>query len=226
MNGWAECPQVLPPFVPGQAHLWNIEPSHRFSESLNAREKERWSRIQSEKTRRDFATSQGGLRSILSRYLACSAQDISMRRQAGGKPYVEPGPHFNLSHTAGLTIAVFAGQEVGIDLEKADRRVSADGIARKFFTPEEVKSLNSVRPEERAAYFLRLWVCKEASVKLSGEGIAFGLRKVSVDLHSQPVPMALYEGRQVHLWEFQPAPGFLGAVASWTPCRANCFYRL
>ncbi len=226
MSAWISSPDTPPSFTQGLAHLWNITPSFHFANLLDEREKGRWSGILSQETQRDYATSQGGLRNILSRYLGCSPNEVPMQRQSGGKPYVESGPHFNLSHTEGVTVAVFSGQEVGIDLEKADRRVSADGISKKFFTPEEVKMLSLLKDEEKRAYFLRLWVCKEASVKLSGEGIAFGLRKVGVDLLSNENPTALYEGKVVHLWEFEPAPGFFGALASWSPCRANCFYRL
>lgn len=80
-----------------------------------------------------------------------------------GKPYLEKGPKFNLTHTAGLTAAAFSRQEVGLDAER--RR------ARKLSALME-----RLTPEEREEDFFELWTAKEAYVKFRGGTLAAMLK--------------------------------------------------
>ena len=54
-------------------------------------------------------------------------EEVAMRREERGKPYVAGAPEFNLSHTAGRMIAAFSSEPVGIDVESACR----DGAGRR-----------------------------------------------------------------------------------------------
>jgi 4'-phosphopantetheinyl transferase len=83
-----------------------------------------------------------------------------------GKPWVEGGPHFNLSHTRDLAlIAVCATREVGIDVERADRRAHA---VPRSLTPAE-RELLGEDPTARA--LLQTWCRKEALAKAIGRGL-------------------------------------------------------
>jgi 4'-phosphopantetheinyl transferase len=149
-----------------------------------------------------------------------------MRRQARGKPYVEGAPEFNLSHTCGRTIAAFSLEAIGIDVESAGRAVHARELATRFFFPEETASIMSVAEAERKLTFLRYWVCKEAMVKLSGDGIYHGLRYARVDLAADGRSRGTYQGRKVSLREFRPAHDLVAALASWKPVEAKGFFRI
>ena len=74
--------------------------------------------------------------------------------------------------------------------------------------------------------FLRYWVCKEAIVKLSGDGIYYGLRYARVDLASDGRSRGAYKGREVWLREFRPAKDLVAALASWEPLEAKGFFRI
>jgi hypothetical protein len=127
---------------------------------LCADERARGARILSERNRTLWARSRGLLRALLGRYLERDPRDLRFVLGPHGKPALSregtndregtsegKDLRFNLSHSAGLAlIAVTAGQGVGIDLEHARERYTAE--------------------------FLRAWVAKEAAVKCLGTGLA------------------------------------------------------
>lgn len=222
----------VPPSVPlaapvGEAHLWSLAPSPDFASFLSPAEAGRHRGIADPEAALHYATSQGGLRYILGRYLQADPTSIPLLRHQRGKPYVSGGPEFNITHTGDYILIAFADRPVGLDVEIANRRVSARALAAKFFSPREIAHLESVPEALLSATFLRFWVAKEGTVKLSGDGIYHGLRDVEVSLDAAAYsPSATYRGRLVCLQELCPAPGVVAALASWEPLQAKCFLRL
>ncbi len=207
-------------------HLWLIAPSPVYVRYLDSAELLRYERILNPEVRASYSCAQGGLRRIAGIYMHRSAEEVAMRRQARGKPYVEGAPEFNLSHTCGRTIAVFSTEPVGIDVESAGRAVRARELARRFFFEEEAMTVIARNEAERKLTFLRYWVCKEAMVKLSGDGIYHGLKYARVDLAADGRSWGTYQGRKVSLREFRPAPDLVAALASWEPVEAKGFFRI
>jgi 4'-phosphopantetheinyl transferase len=210
----------------GGVHLWLIEPSAIYERYLDSAELLRYERILNPEVRASYSCAQGGLRRLAGIYMHRPAEQVTMRRQARGKPYVEGAPEFNLSHTRGKTIAAFSLDAIGIDVESGSRRVHAGELAARFFFQEETAQIMSVDEGERKLTFLRYWVCKEAMVKLSGDGIYHGLRYARVDLAADGRSCGTYQGRKVALWEFRPARDLVAALASWKPVEAKGFFRI
>jgi len=210
------------------AHLWELAPDARFAEFLPAVELARWEKISHPESRANFATSQGGLRVIVGAYLNLDPRKVRLERAPHGKPYVQGGPEFNLSHSGGRILAVFANMPVGFDVENGERRVRAEELSRRYFFAEEHERIRRQKPEEKAECFLRHWVCKESSVKLTGEGIYRGLKRARIRLSEVKEGESEGEigGRRVFLHEFSPAKSFLAALATWQPCDVNCFFRI
>jgi 4'-phosphopantetheinyl transferase len=131
----------------------------------------------------------------------------------GGKPSVDPAlaspVRFNLSHTRGLVAAaVCVGHDVGVDVERCDRDVGVEELARRYFTPEEVEL---VRGDGGRDAFFRLWTLKEAAVKATGEGLGRALGSVAFSLD----PIAAH-GDAPGRWQFfqaRPTPDHLVAAA-------------
>jgi 4'-phosphopantetheinyl transferase len=207
-------------------HFWLIEPSPVFVQYLSSAELWRYERIINEEVRISYGCAQGGLRRIVGVYTGRSAKEVAMRRAARGKPYVAGAPEFNLSHTSGRMIAAFSSEPVGIDVEAAGRTVQAGDLARKFFFRDEIERVMVRAGAERNLTFLRYWVCKEAMVKLSGDGIYHGLRHARVALSNDGRSQGAYQGREVSLREFRPAPDLVAALASWEPVEAKGFFRI
>jgi 4'-phosphopantetheinyl transferase len=207
-------------------HLWLIEPSSDFVPYLSSAELLRYERIVNEKVRMSYGSAQGGLRRIVGMYTGRPPEEVALRREVRGKPYVAGAPEFNLSHTSGRMIAAFSSGPVGIDVESAGRSVQAGELARKFFFEEEIERVMRLEGAERNLTFLRYWVCKEAMVKLSGDGIYHGLRDARVDLADDGRSRGGYQGREVALREFRPATDLVAAMASWEPVEAKGFFRI
>jgi 4'-phosphopantetheinyl transferase len=207
-------------------HLWQIRPSRVFVGYLNAVELLRYERIANEEVKGSYGSAQGGLRRIVGFYTGCLPEEVDMCRERRGKPYVPGAPEFNLSHTAGRMFAAFSSSPVGLDVESAGRAVRSEALARKFFFDKERIQLKTLEDPIKALTFLRYWVCKEAIVKLSGDGIYYGLRYARVDLAPDGRPRGNYKGREVWLREFRPAKDLVAALASWEPLEAKGFFRI
>ena len=80
-----------------------------------------------------------------------------------GKPYIEGGPFFSISHCKEAIAVAIDDQPVGIDVE-AIRNVEQDLILRTM-NEEEQQQIHSNRD------FTRLWTQKEAILKMEGTGI-------------------------------------------------------
>jgi 4'-phosphopantetheinyl transferase len=175
---------------------------------------------------RDYAAAHALLRTVLSRDGARAPRDWQFGKTPAGKPFLRDadaggGASFSLSHTRGMVAcAVTRDADVGIDVERIDRDVNADGIAMRFFAPAETAALGRVAPELRAHRFFDLWTLKEALVKALGLGLSFPLNRVAFDVDElAAAPAIAFSGPPdipALQWQFElftPAPGYRAAVA-------------
>lgn len=112
------------------------------------------------------------VRSELSRRLGILQKNISFERGAHGKPYISGGgAQFSVSHTTGAVCAAFSDgeAEIGVDIERRDRRISSR-------LKERALSRNELSQCAADEDFLRMWVQKEAFLKRSGIGLATIIR--------------------------------------------------
>jgi 4'-phosphopantetheinyl transferase len=84
-----------------------------------------------------------------------------------GKPYLEGGPYFSISHCKEGIAVVIDDQPVGIDIE-AIRHANEDLIERTMNEDERLRVIGYGLPDRM---FTRLWTQKEAIVKMEGTGI-------------------------------------------------------
>ena len=84
-----------------------------------------------------------------------------------GKPYIEGGPYFSISHCKeGIAVAI-DDQPIGIDIEGI-RHADEELIARTMNEDEGLQVTGDGLPDRM---FTRLWTQKEAIVKAEGVGI-------------------------------------------------------
>ena len=97
------------------------------------------------------------------------AEHPPIQKEARGKPYFQNSSlHFSISHTKKHAFCVLAPFRVGIDAEEKDRKVDLRFV-QKVLSPAEYDRFEKAADQKAA--FLRMWVLKEAAVKLTGDGL-------------------------------------------------------
>ena len=92
-------------------------------------------------------------------------QDIEWKYNAHGKPYLEGGPYFSISHCkAGIAVAI-DDAPIGIDIETI--RHANEDLVERTMNEKERLGIRELGMRE----FTRLWTQKEAIVKAEGTGI-------------------------------------------------------
>jgi 4'-phosphopantetheinyl transferase len=113
-----------------------------------------------------WVASRAALRTLLGARLGLGPREVEFRHGPHGKPEVDGGPRFNLSHAGAVALVALAdGRDLGIDVERTDRRSQA--ILRSL-TGNERAALGD-RP--RHLDLMRVWCRKEALAKATGGGL-------------------------------------------------------
>lgn len=90
------------------------------------------------------------------------------------KPYLKNEKiYFNISHSNGMIVLVISDKEIGVDIEYF---VYKESVVRKYFTNNEQNEI--LNSKNKVYDFTRIWVMKEAFVKMKGIGISYGLINV------------------------------------------------
>ena len=92
---------------------------------------------------------------------------------------------FNVSNTSDIALVGVAdspGLRIGVDVESEDRMLNHAGLARKYLTSREQAAIASADDDAHRRAFLRLWTCKEAMSKATGQALSAPLRKLDVEL--------------------------------------------
>lgn len=90
-----------------------------------------------------------------------------MQKGPHGKPCLETGPQFNLSHTKGAVAAAISDRPVGVDLERV--RDFLPSLPRRVLSNPELLWFRG-RGEQRRDFFT-LWTLKESFYKYQGTGL-------------------------------------------------------
>ncbi len=117
-------------------------------------------------------------RYIISEKIKIQKDKIIIDREGKGKPYLRGVDkyHFSISHSGGCIAFVDDTDRIGVDTEKIEK--CDIKIAKRFFTPEEYEIINE--KENIDEEFFRVWTQKEAYLKMTGDGIGYGLNKFNV----------------------------------------------
>jgi 4'-phosphopantetheinyl transferase len=234
-------PWSLPPadlaLSTGELHIWRApldvaEDSVRgFAAHLSADEITRAEKFVFARDREHFIVARGILRMLLGRYLHKPPAGIVLCKGSRGKPYLraetgEPPLQFNLSHSHGLALYVFAmQQEVGIDLEKLRPDFAGTEVAERFFSANEQEELRALPPELRTEGFFLCWTRKEAYLKARGDGLRIPLESFDVTLTPHlPAELRSTDSARWTLRSFTPAPDYVAAtVAEESGCSTQFF---
>lgn len=184
---------------------------------LSEEEWQRARRFHFQKDQHRFIMTHHFLRRILAQETQESPQTLVLTQTPYGKPMLQGFPelHFNLSHAhERVIVAVSQGQPIGVDIEHL-RPIEELDLARRFFNAEEVETLQALEPEQRLTLFFRLWTCKEAYLKATGEGLR-GLGQVRIllePLQVQDKRLSPEESQHWHLIPIQTSEEYCATAA-------------
>ncbi len=228
---WTSPPQdLLNSLSPQLVHVWRAplddspERASRFRRYLSDAERTKADRCRTPHPQYQFVITRSILRILLSQYLGVLPTHIQFNTQPQGKPIlVKPSSipiQFNVSHTRGMAlIALTLQYAIGIDVEGIDRKIQASDIAKRYFSAQESAYLASLSPPERLHQFFSHWTCKEAYLKMGGEGITGGLAQCELTFDSQECQVGLLnhdpqsQGKHCSLYQITAGAGHVGAVA-------------
>ncbi len=164
--------------IAGVVDLWflsldvPLEERLALTESLDAEERMRWSRIRTGGDR--WAVARGMRRHVLAAYLDESPASLRFERGTLGKPRLASAVtlDFNASARGGWALlAVARGLALGVDLEREDTAADPDVIAREFLSDLDRAAIAAEAPADRRRAFARAWSRHEALRKLHGVGL-------------------------------------------------------
>lgn len=196
---------------------------------LGGGERVRAARLHTTEERLRFVVVRGAVRIILGRYTGLAPAAMHFETTGAGKPCLA-GAHvsFSLAHTDGLTVCAVAREgEIGVDVERVRRIPDAQDLAERHFGPKERRALAATPHHGRAAAFFSTWTRKEAVVKAAGDALAQPLHDLDIGALALPAIVRASTrlgDRDWHLHSFDPAPGYVGALAS--ACAVDRLQRL
>jgi 4'-phosphopantetheinyl transferase len=196
---------------------------------LNDEEKTRCAAFHRGKNGAEYALSHAMLRLVLSEYAPVRPEEWRFLTGEKGKPEIaspalDAPLYFNLSHTDGFAACV-AGRvrQLGVDVEKINRKASHQELAKRFFAPGEYEYLRSLPPNLQREAFFRIWTLKEAYIKAEGKGLAIPLDSFHFRFSAgNPAEVTLASNAESnpHAWSFfevQPGPDYRVSIGAKNP---------
>jgi 4'-phosphopantetheinyl transferase len=217
------------PLEPGVVHLWRIDLTWHAADMhavLNAAEGARAARFVTSQLRNRWTASRAALRCILAGYTRVAPRELEFCEGSHGKPALPGGPRFNLAHTGDLALlAVTAGGEVGVDLERVRTLPDLMPVARLVFSADELAYLAARHGDDRRVAFFTLWTRKEAYIKATGEGMSAPLQEITILVDGSAHPVVRRhgdpsEGRRWSVLDLAIDQGYAAALAVEGPVQS------
>jgi 4'-phosphopantetheinyl transferase len=203
----------------------NTAPTAMCAQWLSTAEHARAARFGTDLLRRRWMAGRAALRFLLGNALGIDPRAVQLRHGLRGRPEIATAdaPDFNVSHTGdialiGIGAGLRRGERIGVDIERADRSVNADGLARKFLGERERAALAPLDADARRLRFLRLWTCKEALSKATGDALSAPFRELELTLDEGPRLVAgpePYAPERWHLHAIAVPTDLIATVALW-----------
>ena len=129
--------------------------------------------------------------------------DFAIATTPFGKPYFPHrlDMHFSISHSGEYWAVAFGGQELGLDIQRHEKRDYL-ALAKRWYHPQEYAAVEQYGPN----YFFDIWCAKESLIKCSGEGFSASFSTFCVIKDGAIAPAS--KG-----WQLKPLPMIAGYSA-------------
>ncbi len=227
---WSSPPAVLD-LESHQVDIWRArlglptDSLQALEATLSVDEIQRAARLHFQGDKDRFIAAHGCLRDILARYHHWEPGQLTFSANDYGKPALstdlsERRMDFNLSHSEDLAlVAVTWRRKVGVDLERIRQGISAQVIARQYFSRSEFVELLGLPSGQREVGFFNCWTRKEAYIKAQGLGLSLSLESFDVSLDpNEPVILRATrpDPQEAARWTLLPlevSPNYAAALA-------------
>ena len=111
------------------------------------------------------------VKEFIKEFICAEIPEFSVIRDKNGKPFIVgiDGIYVSVAHDKDLCLVAVSQREIGIDIERAERKVkNPTALARRYFCEDEIEFLGD---SPTAEAFADMWVRKEALAKLIGRGV-------------------------------------------------------
>ncbi len=214
-----------------EIHVWSASLAQpedvvaSFAELLSDDEKARAGRFYFAKDRAHFIVGRGLLRKFLGNYLGLDPAWVELSYGPFGKPALKTGEinhtlQFNLAHSNGLALYAFCwNRALGIDLEHVRAMTNEDDFAAQIFSASESTHIASLAGEQKRRAFFKIWTCKEAFFKASGDGLTKPIDQAEIALDTEETARLVSiagDPTQAAGWQlktFQPGINYQAALA-------------
>lgn len=108
-----------------------------------------------------------------------------------GKPIMpDDSFHFSLAHSGDIAMCAAANEDVGLDVET--KRLNRFSLSKKILSDSEFAEFEAT--DNKADYLIEKWTGKEAYLKLTGQGLRFPMKQISISglrvLDNEKKPLA------------------------------------
>lgn len=105
---------------------------------------------------------------------------IQIAHAPSGKPFLKgiSNIHFNISHCDMGVVCALSNQEIGVDIEEF-LQPSCQAM-KHVLNDDEYENIVSSQFTDKA--FIRFWTLKESWLKATGVGIAYGMKRLHINL--------------------------------------------
>jgi len=192
-----------------------------FERSLSTAERARAARFGTPQLRDRYVMGRGSLRSILAGELGTDPTAVDIVRGIRGRPQLAGAPalDFNVSHTDVIAIVgIVRRGRIGVDVERLDRTINVEGIARKFMTANERAAIAGQDADTGRRHLLTLWTCKEAMSKATGDALSAPFGSIDIDLRAGRCARDGPDAYAPSRWTLHAAvvpPEYVATVAIW-----------
>jgi 4'-phosphopantetheinyl transferase len=186
---------------------------------LDDEERERAGSLLYAARRRQYIASHGAVRLILGRRLGLPPGSLRWRRGPHGKPEITgagPAPEVSMSKSGSLAaLAVTENRRVGVDIQRLLADLDVTRMARRFYPPREARFVTSAPGTTRQVdRFTRLWVRKEACVKVTGGRLLPGLRLEVAGTSENGTEVVSTQAGPHLVRDLRMPPGYRAALAA------------
>jgi 4'-phosphopantetheinyl transferase len=189
---------------------------------LSSTEHERAARFGTQTLRERWMVGRATLRLLLGRRTHTAPGSVRLQRGRRGRPQLKDAGDidFNVSHTGGISVIAIADKvRIGVDIERKDRRLAADKLARKFLSADEAARMQGMSEDERRKRFLQHWTCKEAMSKATGDGLIAPFARIETDIQGNKLTVVAgpepYAPRDWALIDVPAADELFVTLAVW-----------